>query len=99
MPFPDRCLLVPFCNEQHFDQSVYDLLQIKYISLFNTFMMNGPSHSYHLDESTFILRGIIFFMKLLKVNISEWPKMERRILQHLGLYCLPMSHKKDARHK
>ena len=63
-------------------------------------MTNGLSQSYHLDESTFISRGVgrnfsflfHFSMKFMKEN-----RMAPDTASHLGLYCLPMSHKKDAR--
>ena len=44
--------------------------------------MNGLVHHFHLDESTFFLRGIR----------SDFP----RWASHLRLCRLPMSHKKDA---
>ena len=53
------------------------------------------SHPYHLDESTFILRGIrnnfiiIFYFSMNIVSANG-------ISPHLGQFCLHMSHKKDA---
>ena len=60
-------------------------------------MTNG--HHYHLGESTVIYRGIRgdfeflfhFSMKFLKANRIA------SAASHLGLNCLLMSHKKDAR--
>ena len=68
-------------------------------------MTNGFTHPYQLDESTFIFRGIgsIFsfsFHFLMKIKIAnriapDWSP--RLATSHLGQFCLPMSHKKDAR--
>ena len=72
--------------------------------------MNGLSHPYHLDESIFIFRGnrsnssfLINFSKKIKIANRIAPdgtpqnRMPRFVASHLGLFCLPMSHKKDAR--
>ena len=66
---------------------------------------NGFSHCYHFDESTFIFRGVrsdFYFlskysMKFLCANRIAQDGTPRSAASHLGLYCLPMSHKKDAR--
>ena len=47
---------------------------------------NRLSHPYDLDVSTFIFRGIGSYIFILLFAAS-----------HLWLFCLPMSHKKDAR--
>ena len=68
-------------------------------------MRNGLSHPYHLDESTFIFRdiGSIFsfiFYFLMKIKIANRIAPDgtpRFAVSHLGLFCLPLSHKKDAR--
>ena len=68
-------------------------------------MTNGLSHPYHLDDSTFIVRGIRsmfsflfhFSMKILLANTIAPDGTLRFAASHLGLFCLPMSHKKDAR--
>ena len=70
-------------------------------------MTNGLSHPYHLDESTFIFRGIgsVFFfsflfhfsMKFVSANRIAPDGTPRFAASHLGLFCLHMSHKKDAR--
>ena len=73
--------------------------------LYNPYMMNGLSHSYHLDESTFILRDIRsyfkfltnFFMKFLLANRIAPDGAPLSAVSHLGLFYLPMSHKKDTR--
>ena len=50
-----------------------------------------------MDESTFIMSIFFFFISFFdeihvnKLNIPRWDAA------HLGLFCLPMSHKKDAR--
>ena len=67
--------------------------------------MNGLSHSYYLDESTFIFRTsggifhfyIIFSMKIMCANRIAPDGTPCFVASHLGLFCLPMSHKKDAR--
>ena len=62
-------------------------------------------HPYHLDESILIFRGIksyfsflikfsMKFMKAKKIAPDGTPCFAA---SHLGLFCLPMSHKKDAR--
>ena len=56
-------------------------------------MTNGVSHCYHLDESTFIFRCIRSNFSFLFPFFDE----NRFAASHLGLFCLPMSHKKDAR--
>ena len=73
--------------------------------LFNPLVTNGLSHLYHLDESTFIFRGIRgnfsfsfhFSMKFLSANRKASDGTQRFAASHLGLFCWPMSHKKDAR--
>ena len=70
-----------------------------------TYLMNGFSHHYQLDESTFIFRGVMsdfyfssyFSTKFLYANRIAPDGTPRSAASHLGLYCLPMSHKKDAR--
>ena len=74
---------------------------------FNPYLTNGFSHHYHLGESTFILGGhrcdfkilFHFSMKFLKANRIAPDGTPRSEASHLGLYCLPMSHKRDARLK
>ena len=66
--------------------------------------MNGFSYQYHLEESTFNFRGIrsdfnfsfTCSMKFLRKQNSP-DVMPCSAASHLGLYCLPMSHKKDDR--
>ena len=68
-------------------------------------MTNGLSHPYHLDESTFIFRGIRsdfsflfhFSIKFMKANRIAPDGTPHFCASHLGLFCLPMSHKKDDR--
>ena len=76
-------------------------------SFLNPNKSNGLSHPYHLDEPIFIFRGIRsgfsflfhFSMKFLKANIIAPDGTPRFAASHLGLFCLPKSHKKDARLK
>ena len=75
------------------------------ISKFNPYLTNGFSHQYHLGESTFIFRGVRsdfyflshFSMKFLCANRIAPDGTLRSAASHLGLFCLPMSHKRDAR--
>ena len=73
----------------------YKILWSFVSSELNPLVTNGLSHPYHLDKSIFIFRDIrsnfsfIFSMKFMYAN---------RMASHLGLFCLPMSHKKDTRH-
>ena len=72
---------------------------------FNPFVTNGLSHSYHLDKSAFIFRGMgsgfsflfHFSMKFIKPNRIVPDGTPRFAALHLWLFCLPLSHKKDAR--
>ena len=72
-------------------------------------MTKGTSYPYHLDESIFILRGIgsnfsflfYFTIKIISANriASDGTPQNRTphfVVSHLGLFCLPMSHKKDV---
>ena len=73
--------------------------------LVNLLVTNGFSHPYHLDESTFIFRGIRsnflflfhFSMKFKKANRIAPDGTPRSAASYLGLFCLTMPHKKDAR--
>ena len=68
-------------------------------------MMNGLAHHYHLVESTFIFKGVRsdfeflfhFSMKILLANKLTPDGVQHTVASYLGLYCLPVSHKKDAR--
>ena len=72
---------------------------------FNPYLTNGFSHHYQLDESTFIFKGVRsdfyflshFSMKFLCANRIAPDGSPRSAASHLGLCCLPMSHKKDDR--
>ena len=74
---------------------------------FNPYLTNGFSHHYHLGESTFIFRGVRsdfyflshFSMTFLCANRIAPDGTPRSAASHLGLFCLPMSHKRDARLK
>ena len=68
-------------------------------------MTTGLSHPYHLDKSTFIFRDIRsnfsflchFLMKIMSANRKVPDGTPLFAASHLGLFCLPLSHKKDAR--
>ena len=68
-------------------------------------MTHRLSDPYQLDESTFVFRGIRsdfsflfhFSMKFMKANriTPDWTPPFAG--SHLGLFCLPISHKMDVR--
>ena len=69
-------------------------------------MANVLSHpAYNLDESTFFYRGVgsnfsclfHFSMKIMIVNRIAPDGTPHCAASHLWLFCLPMSHKKNAR--
>ena len=66
-------------------------------------MTNGLSHPYQLDESTFCFREYFFFisisvlMKFMSANRITPDGTPHLAASHPGLFCLPMSHKKDVR--
>ena len=71
-------------------------------------MKNGISHHYQLDEFTFILRGVrsdvnffISFFDETSLCKQKSPRWDAALeaASHLGLFCLPMSHKRDTRLK
>ena len=74
-------------------------------SVINPYLTNCFSHHYQLDESTFTFRGVRsdlyflshFSMKFLCANRIAPDGTPHSAASHLGLCCLPMSHKKDAR--
>ena len=74
-------------------------------NVFNPLVRNGLSHPYHLDESTFRFRDtgsnflflFNFSIKFMSANRRAPDGTLRFAASHLGLFCLPMSHKKDAR--
>ena len=67
--------------------------------------MNGFSHHYQLGESTFIFRGVMsdfYFLSHISMKFLCAKRIApdgtlRSVASHLGLYCLPMSHNRDAR--
>ena len=69
-------------------------------------MMNGLSHRYHFGESTFIFGDIRCDFRFFN-SLYEFSQANRKATDgtpcfaasHLGLFCLPMSHKKDVRLK
>ena len=60
------------------------------IDTINPYVMNGLSHPYHLNDSTFIFRQN-------RNNFSFCNENHASKDGHPGLLCSPMSHKKDAR--
>ena len=65
--------------------------------MFNPLVTNGLSHPYHLDESTFIVRGISsdfsflfhFLMNSMKANRIAPDGTQRFVASLLELFCLP----------
>ena len=76
-------------------------------SFFNPYLTNGSTHHDHLGESTFIFRGVrsdlrslsCFSMKFLPANRIAPDGTPHSAASHLGLFCLPLSHKSDTRLK
>ena len=70
----------------------------------NPYLTNGFSHRYHLGESTFIFRDVRsdfkflshFLIKFFQANRIAPDGTPRSAASHLGLCCLPMSHKTDT---
>ena len=68
-------------------------------------MTNGLYHHYHLGESTFIVGDIWSVFEFLLTSMMNFLKANRiapdgtphSAASHQGLYCLAMSHKKEAR--
>ena len=72
---------------------------------FNPFKPNRISQSYQLDQSISVLRVVgsyfsfvfKFWLKILEANSGNPDQTPRSAASDLGLHCLPVSHKKDAR--
>ena len=60
-------------------------------------MTNGLFHPYHLDESMFNYRGIRSDFTFFDENHVSKRNSPSFATSHLELFCLPMSHTKDAR--
>ena len=100
-------LHMPQTTKQHLSVIVKVIIQscLVTVSLLNPYVTSGLAHHYHLAESTVILGASrvilnfhsIFFMKLLKANRIAPDGMPCFGASHLGLFCLHISHKKDAR--
>ena len=70
--------------------------------MFNPHVTNGISHPYHLDESIFVLSSSIrsnsSFFNENHVSKQKSSRLDTTFAaSHLGLFCLAVSHKKDAR--
>ena len=73
----------------------------------NPFMLNGISRRYQLEQSISVLRDVRWYFfhfysnfnrKLCKQTVETPHQTLRSVASDLGLYYLPMSHKKDTRH-
>ena len=84
-----------------------NLIYIHLLTVLNPLVTNGICHPFHLDDSTFFFRVIRsdfsfllhFSMKNIKGNRIAPDGTPRFAASHLGLFCLPMSYKKNARLK
>ena len=65
---------------------------------FIPYLKNGFSNHYHLGESILILGGFKTLFYFLTNRIAP-DGTTRSAASHLGLFCLPMSHKRDDRFK
>ena len=71
----------------------------------NPYVTNGLSHTYQMDESTFNFKRsgsdfsflFHFSMKFVSANRIASDGTPRFAVSHLGILCLPMSHRKDTR--
>ena len=86
--------------------SIHDLqIPGKYKHNLNPNLSNGLSYPYQLDESIFHSRGVwctflflsCFWWKFMWANSVDPDQMLRSAASDLGLHCLPMSQKWDAR--
>ena len=89
------------------DEAIVAETDISIPFLIYPYLTNGFSHQYQLGESTFISRGVrseFYFLSNFSMNFRQANRIApdgppRSAPSHLGLFCLPMSHKKDARLK
>ena len=78
---------------------------IRETTVINPYKPSGLSNPYQLGESTFNLRGIRnnfpflfnFLLQIFSAHSIESDETLHSAVPHLGLYCLPMSHK-QGRH-
>ena len=101
-------MLVRITKAVHTDSNDICFFEIaKPFDKINPYLKNGFTHHYQLDESTCTFRGVrsdfyfylIFSIKFLCANKIAPDGTPRSAASHLGLFCLPMSHKRDARLK
>ena len=70
---------------------------------FNPLVTNELYQPYHLAESIFLFMDIgskflfLFSMKIISANRIAPDGTPHFAASHLGLFCLPMSHKKDKK--
>ena len=84
---------------------LYCIMSLVPMADINPLVTNGLSHPYHLNKSTLILKGIRSNLSFLfpffdEIHVSKQNRSDgtpRFVASHLGLFCLPMSHKKDDR--
>ena len=76
------------------------MMSARSIEDIQTLVTNGFSHPYHLAESIFIFRGIrsiVFIFISFFANRIAPDGTPRFAASHMGLFCLPTFHKKDAK--
>ena len=75
--------------------------------MFNPFKPNGISHLYQMEHFISVLKDIWWYFSslfkfqynILQANSGDPDQTPRSVASDLGLHCLNMSHKKDARLK
>ena len=107
-PYPTPQKWFSYNDSLTFLQKVTEVTSVKSQmsrKYFNPLVTNGLSHPYHLAESIFILRDtrcnfsflFHFSMKIMSADRQATDETPRFAAFHLGIFCLPMSHEKDAR--
>ena len=97
-----KCVPVPllFVNGIYFfclpDKDPCDQCFWHFLAMIDPLKPNGISNSYQLDQSISVLR-IIGLYSNFRITICKQTVETQNAASGLGLYCLRMSHKKDAR--
>ena len=100
-------LYIKCSRDEYFFSKYFTITRLCNLDSLNPLVTNGLSHHYHLDESILTFRDIRYnfsflfhFSMKIKIANSIAPDCTPRFAaSHLGLFCLPMSHKKNARLK
>ena len=94
-------------QDQHFYETLCANGNVLVMICINPYLANGFPHHNQLGEFTFIFMGVRsdfnfqshFSMNFLCANRIALYGTQRSAASHLGLCCLPLSHKRDARLK